>query len=210
MSKLESLKINECPAALAQFAAKHNRLVDLIANTEGAVVSENNIVITAAAGASNNELHFNNGTISIDIDGNGIVMTNLSNGRNSSLIPGELQVNSAVSGTTIDRNQIYTGSAEVSNSLDVGGNITADDITLSGDVTATGTVQGATGTFTTTNAGTLSASSGTFTGGLSADNITLTTSVTTASLIIAGAAVSRLNSVQTCSPSATSNFLIIA
>lgn len=49
MSKLESLRISECPAALADFARKHNALVDLIASMEGAVVSENNIVVSVGA-----------------------------------------------------------------------------------------------------------------------------------------------------------------
>ena len=50
MGKLDALRISECPAALADFARKHNALVDLLANMQGAVVAENNIVVTGSAG----------------------------------------------------------------------------------------------------------------------------------------------------------------
>jgi hypothetical protein len=50
MSKLEALRITECPAAFASFAQKHNALVDLVASAVGAAgikvtVSEKNIVV---------------------------------------------------------------------------------------------------------------------------------------------------------------------
>lgn len=50
MSKLAALRITECPAALADFARKHNALVDMLAEMTGesgvkTTVSENNIVI---------------------------------------------------------------------------------------------------------------------------------------------------------------------
>jgi hypothetical protein len=53
MSKLSSLRINECPAALVEFARKHNALVDMIAAMTGnggikVTVSENNIIVTGS------------------------------------------------------------------------------------------------------------------------------------------------------------------
>lgn len=59
MSKLDSLKIHECPYAFADFAAKHNALVDLLSAIEGqngitVVVSEKNAVIRSNGSASSN------------------------------------------------------------------------------------------------------------------------------------------------------------
>jgi hypothetical protein len=57
MSKLDSLRITECPAALAIFARKHNALVDMLAAMTGGAgikitVSENNIVIEGTGDAA--------------------------------------------------------------------------------------------------------------------------------------------------------------
>lgn len=52
MSKLDSLKISECPYAFASFAAKHNALVDMLAGMVGengisVVMAEKNAIIRA-------------------------------------------------------------------------------------------------------------------------------------------------------------------
>lgn len=52
MSKLDSLKISECPFAFASFAAKHNALVDMLAGMVGengisVVMAEKNAIIRA-------------------------------------------------------------------------------------------------------------------------------------------------------------------
>lgn len=57
MSKLESLRITECPAAFAEFARKHNALVDMLAGATGAngikvTVADNNLVLEIDAQAS--------------------------------------------------------------------------------------------------------------------------------------------------------------
>jgi hypothetical protein len=50
MSKLESLKIDDCPYAFASFATKHNALVDMLAGMTGqngvtVVIAEKNAII---------------------------------------------------------------------------------------------------------------------------------------------------------------------
>lgn len=56
MGKLDSLRITECPAAFAVFAAKHNALVDLLAAMRGeggisVVMAENNAIVSGASGS---------------------------------------------------------------------------------------------------------------------------------------------------------------
>lgn len=97
MSALESLKVTTAPLALAPTAQSHNALVALIESMVGdngvkVTVSEGRILIelsgTKGPGNSNsgssgggggtpfnNELHYDDGTIQIDIDGDGISVT---------------------------------------------------------------------------------------------------------------------------------------
>jgi hypothetical protein len=53
-------------------------------------ISDSNVIITYASSASagaSTELHYNTSPVQIDIDGNGIVVTNLSNGKKLTINP---------------------------------------------------------------------------------------------------------------------------
>lgn len=76
------------PRLLSAIAKKHNRLVNTLSRiqgTDGITVkaSEGNILIgidaTQVSSGTATELHFNNGTVTIDIDGNGINITRAGN-----------------------------------------------------------------------------------------------------------------------------------
>lgn len=92
MPALDSLKVETVPAAFAPTAQAHNALVDLIASMVGqngakVTVSEGRILIeydkTTAPGNGGSgggstdaeELHYNAGTLTIDIDASGVVLT---------------------------------------------------------------------------------------------------------------------------------------
>lgn len=110
MSKLESLKITEAPAAFASFAAKHNALVDIIAAIEGA----NGIKVTVSE---------KNARIEFD--------------RTAALTVASLTTTGAVTvGTTLS----VTGAATVGGNLTVTGSSTfSSGVTFSSSLTVSGT-----------------------------------------------------------------------
>ena len=92
---LEKLKIDSVPSAFTDWASKHNALADVLAAIQGksgvkVTVSEKNIIIESDPNAnvySSNELHYNDGEISIDIDGSGIWLRSLTGGQNVFISP---------------------------------------------------------------------------------------------------------------------------
>ena len=119
MANLSSLKIRKIARAFADVKAKHNALVGLIESLEGSlgvdiqvsytppkrhtkttsrdqprgkirVGLKPNAVPSVPSAASANELHFNDGTTQIDIDANGIKLTDIGTGNYCRIAPGAI------------------------------------------------------------------------------------------------------------------------